>query len=428
MKMGPVPFILFWAMAAAGQVQISAPLEGYYRPGKFMPLRVRGAAGGQLVIQPDNGVVTRVVLSAGQQDTTVPLLMMGTNRQIRYRLEGGGGGFADAELRPLGEDQKLVGFVGTPDVPLARAMFPDASIIPLKLSGPAALSGTAAAWNTLDALVLDGATPGDVRIGEFLAAGITVVVRSADKPAGQWPWKQSGGCWVLRADLLGPVMAGENQPALAPVSGWEADWPAPFRRRVLLYGTVFVVLALGAALLPRRWAVVAIIVVSAGMTLAVRAWAKGHPVVLRKTGTVLVRSEPGQTDRWTYLAASNPGPAAVAFEGCTLPLFQGPHWPLLGMTLVCDSGGLPRMYEMDMRPGVKVAFVSRGCGARAGNAPLAADGAAQAPCPLDRLADRAYLRPGWRVAGKLPANGGSIYTEDWGTVVVERTRAGPESK
>ena len=419
-----VACFLLSTLAAFGQVQLSSPLDGYYRPGKFMPLRVRTAAGGQLLIQPDNGVVTRVMLSAGQHDLTVPLLVLGTSRQIRYRLENGDGGFADTELRPLDDDQKLVGFMGAPDVPFARTLFPGVSIIPLKLSGPTALTGTAAAWNTLDALVLDGTTPGDERVGEFLAAGITVVVKSADRPAGLLPWQQSGGCWVLRADLLGPTLAGMSPPdrsALEPVAGWEADWPAPFRRRVLLYGAVFVVLALGATLLPRRWAVVAIILVSAGTTLAVRAWAKGHPVVLRKTAMVQMHSELGQRDCWTYLAASNPGPATVTFHGCTLPLFQGPHWQFMGMTLVCDSGGFARMYEMNLRPGLKVAFVSRRCGAGPVDVFLSPN-TGQLPDPIDRLVDRVYLRPEWRVARKSAGTGGSLYTEDWGTVLLARVK------
>ena len=104
-----------------------------------------------------------------------------------------------------------------------------------------------------------------------------------------------------------------------------------------------------------------------------------------------------------------------------LPLFQGPHWQLLGMTLVCDSDGLARWYEMNMRPGLKVAFVSRGCGANPGNAKFQAQTVSQAPCPIDRLADRVYLRPGWQTAGKLPGSSGSIFTEDWGTVMVEKS-------
>ena len=417
---------LLSTLAASAQLQVTSPLEGYYRPGKFMPLRVRGSAGGLLLIQPDNGIVTRMMLSPGQHDLTVPLLIMGTGRQVRYRLESAGGGFAEVELRALDSNQKLVGFMGSPDVPFARALFPDATIIPLKLSGPTALAGAAATWNTLDALVLDGAMLDDERIGAFIAAGIIVAIKSADMPAGPWPWKQNGECWVVRAELLGPVMAGKSQPALAPVSGWEADWPAPFRRRVLLYGAVFVVLSLGATLLSRRWAVVAIIVLSAGTTLAVRAWSKGHPVVLRKTGTVFVQDKLSQTDRWTYLAASNPGPATVAFEGCTLPLFQGPHWQLMGMTLACDSDGLPRMYELNLRPGLKVAFVSRGCGMKPADTPLVKPSADQLPDPIDRLADRVYLLPGWHIAGKRPGVGGSIYSEDWGTIVVAQTTTAGE--
>ena len=96
---------------------------------------------------------------------------------------------------------------------------------------------------------------------------------------------------------------------------------------------------------------------------------------------------------------------------------------MAGMTLVCDSGGLPRMYELNLRPGLKAAFVTRGCGVSAGNG-LFAKAAGRDPQPIDRLADRVYLRAGWRVAGKRAGVPGSIYSEDLGAIVLDRLIAG----
>ncbi len=409
-----IALIACLAAAASAQVEFSSPVDGYCRAGKFMPLRLRTAAAGSLEILPEGGIPTQMPLAGGQVDAIVPVLTMDVLRQVRYRM-GDASGFADLQWRPLTSEQRLVGFLGPVDLRLGRELFPDNTVVPVRVSGPLAMAGSAAAWNVLDAIVFDGVAPDDERTGQLLAAGISVAIRAPDKPAGRWKWQKLDNAWTVKAELLGPTQAGENQPAMAPVQAWAADWPKPFRRRILLYAGLFIVLALASTLLPRRWAVVALIVLSASASGLLVHWAKQNPVVLRKTGVVLVRGEPGQEDRWTYFAASNPGPASMPFDTMTLPLFQGRLWPLAGLTLTCDGAGRPTHYAFEMRPGVKVGFVTRSCGTSSAGVPRPLD-----PLdPLYRLADRAYLRPGASIAGGLPGTGPSLYEEDRGTVVID---------
>src|ERR1044071_3834462 len=127
--------LFFLLCAAAGPIEVSLPLEGYYRPGKYIPIRFRAsldersAAG--LEFSAEGAIATRVVLSEGKGQGIAPLLLIGSNRQIAWRAPGIAGKI-DTSLRSVGDGEHLVGFT-TLDVPFAKRLFDEESIIPIRL-------------------------------------------------------------------------------------------------------------------------------------------------------------------------------------------------------------------------------------------------------------------------------------------------------
>jgi hypothetical protein len=404
----PVLAVLLGTLPVTG-LEVTLPLGGYHRPGRFLPVRVSRPEGSGLTLRATGAVTTS--LEGGTAPAIVPFLPLEPLRQVRYAPAVGAGGFVEADWRALGLDQVLVGFVGPVDPSVSQQLFPGRQPIPLPLNRPP--EGPATAWNTLDALVLAGPLPEEARLRELWTAGITLVVPGAARPPGELPWTAlEGGGWVLRADWLGPRLAGENRPALAAVAGWAARWPAAFRLRIWLLGLLTAVLLCAAWLLPRRWGVPAGIAVAAAVSVGLLVWAAGRPAALARTTTVAVEGAAGQMDRWTFLAAPTPGEVRIAWDGLTLPLLAGPHAGLLELTLGCRPDGTPAEYRLRLPKGVTVAFVARQAGVRSALPTAPADPLA----PPARLAQRAYLTTGWGIGGWRPGSGGSIYIEDLGAI------------
>src|SRR4051794_14019635 len=57
----------------ASAAEVSLPLEGHYRPGRFIPVRVSHAGSGQVQISAP-GCVTTVIANPAEADVVVPFL------------------------------------------------------------------------------------------------------------------------------------------------------------------------------------------------------------------------------------------------------------------------------------------------------------------------------------------------------------------
>jgi len=110
-------------------------------------------------------------------------------------------------LHVLLPQQRLVGYAGDAGMGIVAAkFFPETICLPLDGVDP--LAGSAAAWDTLDALVIDQAVAARLseerRLSPLLAAGIQIVVRTPQRPDTIWPWLQVGDCWVADPNASSP--------------------------------------------------------------------------------------------------------------------------------------------------------------------------------------------------------------------------------
>src|SRR5437667_4015140 len=95
---------------AAAPIETSLPLDGYYRPGKYIPIRFRAyseaAISQTLEFSADSAVPTRLLLSEGNGQGIAPLLLIGSNRQIVWRKSSVSGRI-EPPLKSVGEGQRL---------------------------------------------------------------------------------------------------------------------------------------------------------------------------------------------------------------------------------------------------------------------------------------------------------------------------------
>jgi hypothetical protein len=419
--------IILWAIPARGGVEVSFPLQGSYRPGRYMPVRIRATfenagAGATMELGADGAMNTRLMLVAGRAEGMVPLLPGETLRQVHWQFKPGGSGQKQSGLieqafRALGPEQALVGFTSI-DMDIAHALFKDKSIVPIRLDAADPLAGTPVAWETLNAVVLDaGARVDPSKIESLLATGVTVAIRGPTRPDDRLPWRTMGGYWVAGQPIAGPTTAGESAAAFLPVLSWEADWPAAFRRRILLYAVVFSVLAMGVSLLRMRWSALLVVGLSITFTLGLWAWWRGRSAVLQRSGEILVLSEKlAQSDKWTYLAATSTTAATEPWTEIVHPFFESSAARLaMKPVLVCGENGEPRMFQFQLGPGLKMGFLSRSFLPSPPAQPRQTTNS-----PLELLARQMYLSRGDTIAGQIAGDESDTTRERWGTVVIER--------
>jgi hypothetical protein len=416
------------------QPAVSFPLEGRYRPGKYMPVRVTEpeapdpAARSTIRLSADGAVATELERPTGPADVVIPWLVIGESpRDATWSAPGASASALPVTLRPLNEGERLVGLAGA-EPAAARSLFRYTGVVPVRLDPADPLPGPLAAWQSLDGLVLDAAAVPwltERRLESLLAAGTTIAVRTADRPTGAWPWERQGDYWVVRADPAGPRGA-VHPDAYAPTEAWSPGWPAAFRRQVVVGTILFALLALAASLWRSRAAAALAV---AGLSLAALAafalWRARQPSTIAAGGAIIVAGG-AQTriDDWNYFRAMNttqattPWPDAPAVSRPVF--FSSRQAAQIGLRLIVAPDGRPRRFAWEMKPGTAVAFLSRTA------RPGPWDGAVSEPVtsPLREVAQSLYVRAGWSLAGQSTDAASQAAAGRWPAVVVRAT--GPE--
>ena len=186
-----VPLCALWflllcsASISFAQSSSTLPLDGWYRTGRYMPVRIAHAelaAASTITKVIADGAVPLECDASGNTSTIAPLLIF-ANDAGRLRIDGSPLP-GDPPLCPLSFHQQLVAVAGSGDR-LAAKLFPGDSIVTIHLDPLDPLPGPELAWQTLDALILDGPWPGsfDVhKLPALLAGGTEIAVRMRDRP------------------------------------------------------------------------------------------------------------------------------------------------------------------------------------------------------------------------------------------------------
>jgi hypothetical protein len=391
--------LLALAPWCAAQVQVTFPLQGFYRPGKYMPVRVQSSAAASkpLVLRAEGAVTVSIEPGqGGKVDVVVPWLTAAPLSQPRWEIPGTSAGTFDAPLTPLQDDQVLVGVVGY-DVGAATSaaalLFPGRQVIPVPLTGTPPLTGPPAAWEALDAVVFDA--PDYLALANLLGHGVSVAVRSDARPGDDWPWRGGPGRWFIRRDVAGPV------GALAPevyesVAGWRPGWPAPLRRPAGLLAAGFCIPIRGVPLWRRRWLAALVVgAASAAAAAGLAYWGTRQPMVCRLITSVVVADASGsQYDDWTYLRPLRRREVVVEeSDWMDKPVFASPrHLRQADPHFHVDASGRRVRITWEADAGTTWALLRRKF---LPGVPAPANGwESPQPSPARELATRCYLRPG----------------------------------
>jgi hypothetical protein len=376
-----------------GAVTVSFPTEGHYRPGRYFPARIRGAAGQTSITLKANGAIPTELKSIDSNDVLVPWLTA-TDTLSDARFDSDGASHAiEVEFHPLGNQEKLVALAGpTAD---ASFLFPGSTIVPIHLDPSNPLPDPLEAWDCLDGIVLSSSAA--ARLSEdqratLLAAGTALAVRSDMAPDDRWPWTHQGEYWVLRFTLAGPASIVEPD-AYVPTYGWDRGWPESFRRRVFFAALVFSILAIASLLWRSRWTVLPFVSFTAAFIVIFVIWYSRQSPVLKLTSAVRVDSGPvSQLDFWTWESAVRP----TSSVGIGRPVLGTiAQIEQSGLRFICRSDGRPGYFAFHLIPGQSMAFLTRQI--RVGLPAPALSPASGAP--LD-FVNAAYLRSGDRVLGQ----------------------------
>ncbi len=424
-------FLLLLPAFAFAQTQVTLPLSGYYRPGRYLPVAftVSTTANSRLAIRSDSAVPTIIQLPEGRAQGVAPFLPLRRMREARWQIESGGKTSSSAAVaatwRELALDERLVGFADSVEPAIGPKLFPDLKIIPAQIEGEQILSSPIAAWDCLDAIVLPSASGlDDAKLAQFLASGTAIAIHSPDAPDHRWPWMRVDDYWVLQYRPKGPRVADWYPDALIPAQGWHAAWPAPLRYRVILYAVGFCILALAATLLPRRYAVLAIIALSAVTVSALALWWRGRSAVLERGGRVIVMSDRlTQQDTWSWRASAAPAADTVAWSGMLRPLFEQPRQDqMMKLSLQCQEDGQPVAFDCTTTA-YNVAFMSRTV---APGKPKV-DAQPDPRSPLTLLARRVYLARDDNELGIVPGSASDSLSNQWyGALLIRPAPTAPK--
>ena len=347
----------------AAQVRVTFPLDGYYRPGKYMPVRVTSTAGtaGPVVLRAGGAVTVSVRPGPAGIDTVVPWLTADEVLLPSWQADNGSGTI-DATLKPLEAGQVLVGIVGT-DVRASTAeaaeLFPGKAVVAVPLTGTPPIGGDPAAWEVMDAVVFDA--PDNALLADLLGAGTIVLVRSEAVPGGDWPWRGGPGRWFVRFDPAGPA-APFDSDVYDAVAAWRPGWPAPARRRALLLAAVFCLVAVGITLWRRtRLAALAVVGVSAVAAVGFAWWGARQPMVCEvRTSVEVVGAAGTQIDHWTYLRPLPRREVILNWSPGSKPVYASArHVRETDLTLHIGPTGRPSRFTWRAEAGRTLAFLDR---------------------------------------------------------------------
>ena len=425
---------------AAAPFAVTLPLEGYFRPGRYMPVHVTAAAPDDrndgLTITANQSVWTFLASEGGKLDTVVPLMPMSAQVpgvSVKWMIYHGTD--IDLPLHPLADNQRLVGFagaeIGAADaLNMARQLDGQSQWFAEPLDSSQPVAGIAECWETLDVMVLDGPTFGRIeasKMSSLVAAGVTLLVQSPRPPDAEWPWRPAmSGWWMLRYAPAGPQSATYSPEAYTAVSYFPGGLVKSERWQLVIYGVAIEAAILLLVLIGRRRLGILWAVVLGGGFLGAAVYLGSWQRLSRMIqGSIeVVGPHITQNDVWAFETSPNLAYSRLRWvDGLHLILASGDQWPGIDARLQCFANGKPDVLFFNLLPDHKVAVYARRCGPRGPVTMPTTDGTS----PMHILAKDFYLNKGDRILGQVPTTPllgeGYFKSELWPTVVIGRSAA-----
>jgi hypothetical protein len=346
--------LIFWFGNGVRAQSLSYPLQGYYHPGRAMPVRWDSpSAGGSIELSAVGAITTRVN-STSQARGIIPFIVVDPNpRQVSDR--------SLAPLRALESTDVLL--ASTLDNDSAPAsFFPNKHLVIVRINLDD-LAGSATSWETLDGLLLTGEDLQKLAAqsrANLIMRGITLAVRTDYLPGYHAVRSRDHFWWKLPVGIEPPPMISAD--AYGPVEGWTPGRPPPFRREIVLFAAIYCLIVCGIALWRSRWSPAVIVAASilASIFFAVRY--VRQPSISHQSGGVYVPGYPPLNDWWDYQIS----PRATDFaeplypDDCFHPILADlSQLTDLNLTIHCDGSGNPVALSGELRSNVPFATLHR---------------------------------------------------------------------
>lgn len=397
-----------WAclLASTAGGSVTLPLQGYCRPGRYFPIQVDGGDAAMPQFFSADGCLPTLVQAGLPHRRVVPMLVTGFPTTLKGNRTG-----RDSMLLRVPKDDERVIATTTADVSAAAPLFSGSRIIAIRLDPTDPLPGPPAAWETLDAVLLDAAEfsriPDEER-SALLAGGVKLICTGDVAPDARWPWQHKENAWVLSFALAGPVGETVNEDAYAPTYAWNPGWRNAVRGQVMGAAILLVLITIALLLRPNRWTLISAIFLMLVASIGIAAWRQSLGNITRAGGDVVVaRAGLLQRDAWVYERSRESSTQSVAWNNWTHPMFSSDDaLRNSAMKLVVTAQG-ELQFSHDAITGHTMAFVRREIWP--GEMPVSS---MPVRSPMLELAKSVYLGAGEKIAGESPGSDGR-----WPTIV-----------
>jgi hypothetical protein len=394
--------------SARAQVEVSLPLDGYFRVGQYMPVYLRAGANAPLrhVTIAGDGLVPTLVGARGAE-IVVPVLVTSASAREIVVTSAGSAAPVRLPLRGLPPDRQMIAVIRGAGDELGGFIPPAPTIVRVDLDRALVRAAPPVALEMLQSILLD--EPSLIKDpGAWLASGVQVLLAGHPPPNRDWPWIEVQGLSLLRADPLGPRTALLGEDAYLPARGWTPARSRPLRRQVVLAGALFAIAATACALLPRRRAaLMALALVTLSAIAAIYTWKRAHGPLHLLAGQVAVDHHPGaQWDRWTYFTTRASTTANAPFIEADRPiLIDADQAERARLRLHWSDDPSGRYFEFALDAGQTLGFLSRIARARMSEW---TPGPPSARSRFTDLARRLYEKENYAIGGEVEWHDGPV--------------------
>jgi hypothetical protein len=383
---------------------LSLPLQGYYHPGRAMPVQWQSPAAGGAIQLSTPGAVTTRIDSIGNTRGIFPWLIIDSNvGEVSDRTL--------PPLRPLDDNDSLV--VDTLDndsVP--NDLFPNHHIVTVHVDA-ADLASPPMAWQSVDAILLTSQTLQTLssynRI-ELFSYGIELEVQGDEPPEPHSGWIPNGHWWTLSSGLKLPPLISPD--AYAPTEGWTPGRTPEFRRRIVLFASIYCLIVCGIGLWRSRWNLAAIFAASA-VACILFAWDdRNESHIFQQAGVIELTGQVPREDQWLYQVSHRPADFRLPADGNLQPVLSDrSQLDPLNLVWECDGNGEPISMTGRLSPDIPLATMHRQI------APITSESPALPVTTPLRLLATPSLYPGYSIAGQLNNANSPEY---WPTLILDR--------